>query len=144
MVSEIITMDENENTQTPPTPAPTPASAPDPAPQLPPPAPTPVPAYASVTPTTTYVSPAAQTNVWAIISLVSSILAWCGFFGIGGIVGMIAGIVARNQIAASRGTQSGDGIALVGIILGAVNVFGTCLALLCFGLAFGWLAVFSL
>ena len=56
----------------------------------------------------------------------------------------LAGIVARNEIAASRGTQTGDGIALVGIILGAINVFGTCLALLCFGLAFGGLAVFSL
>jgi hypothetical protein len=117
---------------------------PDPAPQLPPPQPTPTPAYASMTPATTYVSPAAQTNVWAIISLVSSILAWCGFFGIGGIVGMIAGIVARNQISASRGTQTGDGLALVGIILGAINVFGTCLALLCFGLAFGSLALLGL
>lgn len=133
-----MTMDENENTQTPPAPSPVPA------PQLPPPVSSPPPAYAGVSPATTYVSPTAQTNVWAIISLVSSILAWCGFFGIGGIVGMIAGIVARNQIAASRGTQTGDGIALVGIILGAINVFGTCLALLCFGLAFGWLAVFSL
>lgn len=136
-------MDENENIQNTPAPTPAPTPTPNPAPQLPPSA-SPTPAYVSANPTMAYASPAAQTNVWAIISLVSSILAWCGFFGIGGIVGMIAGIVARNQIAASRGTQTGDGIALGGIILGAINVFGTCLALLCFGLAFGGLAVFGL
>jgi hypothetical protein len=141
MLSEVINMDENENKNPQEMPASTPDPAPDPAPQLPPSSP--IPAYTSANPATAYASPAAQTNVWAIISLVSSILAWCGFFGIGGIVGMIAGIVARNEIAASRGTQTGDGIALVGIILGAINVFGTCLALLCFGLGFGWLAAFN-
>ncbi|VTS39329.1 Uncharacterised protein [Gordonia terrae] len=39
--------------------------------------------------------------------------------GIGGIVGLVLGIVARKQIAASGGRQTGDGIALTAIIIGA-------------------------
>jgi hypothetical protein len=77
------------------------------------------------------VTPTPQTNVWAIISLVSSILGWLGLFGLGGIIGVIAGVVARNEIAASRGTQTGDGLALTGIILGAVNIAFGCLIALC-------------
>jgi len=81
------------------------------------------PSYTSALPTTT--------NVWAVVSLISSILSWLGLFGVGGIVGIIAGVVARREIAASRGTQNGDGMALVGIILGAINIVGTCLFALC-------------
>jgi len=122
-------MDENiQSTQTP---------DPEPIPQLPPSS-----LPAGVGPAPAYLSPAPQTNVWAVISLVSSILAWCGLFGIGGIIGIIAGVIARNEITASRGAQTGDGIALAGIILGAVNVFGTCLVLLCIGLAFGLPLIF--
>lgn len=71
------------------------------------------------------------TNAWALISIISSILSWVGLFGIGGIVGIVTGVVARNEIAASRGGQTGDGLALTGIILGAVNVVGSCLVLTC-------------
>ncbi len=92
--------------------------------QLPPPAP--VSAYSAPV----YSSPP-PTNAWALISIIASILSWLGLFGIGGIVGIVAGVVARNEIAASRGTQTGDGIALTGIILGAVNVVGSCLVLMC-------------
>ena len=76
-------------------------------------------------------STSVPTNPWAIISLVSSILSWVGLFGIGGIIGIIAGVVARNEIAASHGSQTGDGLALTGIILGAVNVVFGCVAALC-------------
>jgi hypothetical protein len=71
------------------------------------------------------------TNAWAIISLVSSILGWLGLFGIGGIIGVVTGLIARNEIAASRGAQTGEGMALVGIILGAINIIGGCLLALC-------------
>ncbi len=70
------------------------------------------------------------TNIWAVVSLISSVLSWLGLFGIGGIVGIIAGIVARNEIAASRGAQSGDGLALAGIILGSINVLLSCIGFL--------------
>ncbi|OUC76649.1 hypothetical protein CA982_21275 [Gordonia lacunae] len=39
--------------------------------------------------------------------------------GIGGIIGLVLGIVARKQIAASGGRQTGDGVALTAIIIGA-------------------------
>ena len=72
-----------------------------------------------------------QTNTLAVVSLVASILAWLGLFGIGGIIGIITGTIARREIRASNGAQDGDGIALTGIILGGVNVVLVCLGLLC-------------
>ena len=72
-----------------------------------------------------------QTNPWAIVSLCASLLGWCGLFGIGGLVGIIAGVAARNQILTSYGTQTGEGLAIVGIILGAINVLFTCLVASC-------------
>jgi hypothetical protein len=124
-------MDENiQSTQAP---------DPEPVPQLPP---SPSPIATEAGPAPAYLSPAPQTNLWAVISLVSSILAWCGLFGIGGIIGIIAGVIARNEIAASRGAQTGDGIALAGIILGAVNVFGACIALVCIAFALGLPLIF--
>lgn len=98
-----------------------------PSSQSPLPSPATAPTYSSAYP----LEPAKQTNLWAVVSLVSSILSWCGLFGIGGIVGIIAGVVARNEIAASRGAQTGEGLALTGIILGALNVFGACIVALC-------------
>ncbi|MCS7055986.1 MAG: DUF4190 domain-containing protein [Thermoflexales bacterium] len=72
-----------------------------------------------------------RTNPWAIISLTFSILGWCGLFGIGGLIGIITGIIARNEILTSYGTQSGEGLAIAGIILGALNVAFVCLLTLC-------------
>ena len=58
---------------------------------------------------------APKTNGMAIASLVTSIVC-CGVP-----IGLILGIVAKNQIKASRGTQGGDGLATAGIILGALG-----------------------
>ncbi|NCD18970.1 MAG: DUF4190 domain-containing protein [Actinobacteria bacterium] len=52
-----------------------------------------------------------RTNVLAIVSLVTSLI------GIG-IVGIITGHIARRQIRASD--ESGDGIALAGLIIGYI------------------------
>ena len=89
-------------------------------PNLPPPSP-----YVAVYP------PAPITNVWAVVSLISSILSWLGLFGIGGAVGVITGVIARNEIIQSRGAQSGDGLALAGIILGVLNIITSCIAAAC-------------
>ena len=43
-------------------------------------------------------------------------------FGIGSILAVIFGFVARKQIKDSGGRQSGSGMALAGIILGSVGV----------------------
>ncbi|MGV9795604.1 MULTISPECIES: DUF4190 domain-containing protein [unclassified Gordonia (in: high G+C Gram-positive bacteria)] len=61
----------------------------------------------------------AKNNPLAIASLVCSIvgLVCCGLTAI---VGLVLGIVARKQIKESNGTQTGDGMALAGIIIGAI------------------------
>ena len=66
--------------------------------------------------------PAAQTtNGLSIASLVLGIV-WV--FGIGAILAVIFGFVARKQINESGGRQSGSGMALAGIILGFVGIAG--------------------
>jgi|GEM_PF-1821236 len=81
-------------------------------------------------------STSVPTNAWAIVSLVASILSWLGLFGIGGIVGIIAGLIARSEIVNSHGTQTGDGLALAGIIIGAINLVASCLVAVCVFSAF--------
>jgi hypothetical protein len=70
-----------------------------------------------------------ETNTWAIISLVSGILAWMGVFGLGGIAAVICGHVAKNQIRISYGKMSGDGIATAGLVLGYLNLVLALVAL---------------
>jgi hypothetical protein len=60
-----------------------------------------------------------STNGLAIASLVLSILT---LFGIGSLLGIIFGVRARRQIRESHGYQSGDGLALAGIIIGIVTL----------------------
>jgi len=62
--------------------------------------------------------PSAGTNGLAIGSLVLSLLGL--FCGIGSIVGVILGFIARGQI--KRTGQGGDGMALAGIIIGIVTL----------------------
>jgi len=57
----------------------------------------------------------------AITSLVLSIV-W--LFGVGSLLAIIFGAVARRQIRSSRNLQSGAGLALAGIIIGVVGVVG--------------------
>lgn len=58
-----------------------------------------------------YVSAPRPTNVLAIVSLVTSVIGL-------GLVGVITGHIARRQIR--RTGESGDGIALAGLIIGYV------------------------
>ena len=60
--------------------------------------------------------------VTGVVSLVLGTCC-CGIFGIlGGIGAITLGIVARGQIRTSSGGQTGDGLALAGIITGALAV----------------------
>ena len=62
-----------------------------------------------------------KTNGMAIASLVLGILGFICFVGaISAIVAIILGIGARRKIRESDGTEKGEGMALAGIILGAV------------------------
>lgn len=64
---------------------------------------------------------APHTNGLAVASLVLGIL-WVG--GVGAILAVIFGHVAKRQIAASEGTQSGRGIAIAGLVLGWIGIAG--------------------
>ncbi len=79
---------------------------------------------------------AIQTSSAAIISLICSILAWLGLFGLGGILAVIFGHVAKNEIKKSNGLIGGDGMATVGLVLGyanvAISLLGLCFAALIF------------
>jgi hypothetical protein len=63
---------------------------------------------------------APKNNGLAIASLVCSILGLC--CGVGGVLGVIFGFVARGQIKRSGGAQQGSGLALAGIIVGFVVI----------------------
>jgi hypothetical protein len=67
---------------------------------------------------------APSTNGFSIASLVLGIV-WV--FGIGAILAVIFGFVARKQIRESGGRQGGGGMALAGIILGFVGIAGLIL-----------------
>lgn len=87
----------------------------------------PTPAYAGVA------STGQKTNTLAIVSLVTGVLAvlTCSGCGLLSIAAIVTGILGRNQIKASNGLETGDGMALGGLITGAVGlVFGV-----------GWLLV---
>ncbi|GAC82651.1 hypothetical protein GP2_003_01290 [Gordonia paraffinivorans NBRC 108238] len=63
---------------------------------------------------------APKTNSLAIFALVASLLGL--FCGVGGLAGLIMGIFARRQIDASNGRETGGGLALAAIIIGAIVV----------------------
>ena len=58
-----------------------------------------------------------QLAVGAVIASAIGLLC-----GIGSIIGIVLGVVAKNQIKASNGTQGGDNLATIGIVLGAVGI----------------------
>lgn len=76
-----------------------------------------------------------QTNGLAVASLVLSLLGLVGILPLlGTILGLIFGYSAKGQIAASRGTQGGEGLAQAGIVIGWVTLglygLALCLVLL--------------
>ena len=82
-------------------------------------------------------APNPPTNTMAVVSLVSGILSWLIFPLIGAIVAIITGHMARKEIKASLGGQTGDGLAIAGLILGYTNIVIMCLSLIFVLLIFG-------
>lgn len=80
----------------------------------------------------------AVTNPKAVGSLVTGIIAVvlsaCCWGGLLGLVAIPLGVVARNEIKRGLGYQQGDGLALAGIITGAI---GLAITLLLLVMAFG-------
>ncbi len=62
---------------------------------------------------------ATETNSLAIVSLIFGILGWSLLPGIGGLVAIVTGHLARGEIRRSKERpQGGDGMAVAGLILG--------------------------
>jgi hypothetical protein len=87
-----------------------------------------------------YGPPVAVTNGKATASLVTGIaslvLSWCCGLGLVGVVAIVLGAKARKEIEVSGGTQQGEGLALGGIITGAIAAVLGLLFLVLIGLAF--------
>ena len=79
-------------------------------------------------PTPAYTGPTSsgqKTNTLAIVSLCTGILGlvFCGFcLAIPSIAAVVTGVMGRNQIRASNGLETGDGLALGGLITGAIGI----------------------
>jgi len=78
-----------------------------------------------------------QTNSMAVISLVAGILGLSLVPFVGSIVAVITGPMAKREIAASGGRQSGEGLATAGAILGWVGIGLTVIGLCITGVAVG-------
>ncbi len=84
---------------------------------------------------TPYTSP--PTNTLAIVSVISGVLSWFMLPFVGAVVAVVTGHMARGEIKNSGGTQSGDGLAIAGLVLGYLHLIFFCLGLLAFLLFFG-------
>ena len=65
--------------------------------------------------------PTRTTNGLAVASLVLGIVGGI-LCGVGSILAIVFGFIARGQIRTSQGRQSGDGMATAGIILGFISI----------------------
>jgi hypothetical protein len=84
-------------------------------------------------PHATYGAPVIPNSNMAIVSLVSGILAWIVLPFIAAAVAVVTGHMARNEIRQSGGRLSGEGMAVIGMVLGyaqlALFVLGACFLL---------------
>ena len=84
------------------------------------------------------------TSAMAVVSLVFGVTAWCMLPVIGAIVAVVCGHVARSEIRRSPGQLEGDSLAIVGLVLGYVQLaFGLivmlfAIAALVLGLSIGF------
>jgi hypothetical protein len=82
-----------------------------------------------------------RTSTLAVVSLVFGILCWIGLPFIGAIVAVVCGHAARGEIRrAPPGTVEGDGMALIGLVLGWIHLLLFVAAAIIFVLFFGGLA----
>lgn len=87
-------------------------------------------------------SPIPQTtNGMSIASLVSGILGFTLCPGLGSILALVFGYIARGQIKRSEGREGGNGMAVAGIVMGWI---GTILLILTIAaVALGTIAIFN-
>ena len=61
-------------------------------------------------------------NASALLSLLSSVSGFVCLWGMGGLLGIVLGLVARSEIERSEGREHGKGLATTGLALGVLNV----------------------
>ena len=96
---------------------------PPPGPPTPPPVQPAPPGWGGPAPGTIYPgsgAPAARTSGLAIASLVTGLFFWC--CAIPGIVAIVLGHIALEQIDDSGGVKGGRGMAIAGVVLGWVGI----------------------
>jgi len=79
-----------------------------------------------------------KTSTLAIVSLIAGILGWTLLPLLGTIGAIITGHMARGEIRRSNGALDGDGMAMVGLVLGWLQVVILFIFLFLGGLA--WFA----
>ncbi len=62
------------------------------------------------------------TNGFAITSLVMGILGFVVLFGLGSILALVFGYIAKSQIKNSAAPQEGSGLATAGIVMGWIGI----------------------
>ncbi|MEO8900596.1 MAG: DUF4190 domain-containing protein [Polyangiaceae bacterium] len=78
-----------------------------------------------------------KTNGTSVFALTASLLGFVCFMGVGGVLGVILGLIARGEIARSEGRQGGRGLANAAIVLGTLNL---CLTVIGFAVGIAYLA----
>jgi hypothetical protein len=63
-----------------------------------------------------------KTNGTAVFALLASLSGFVCFVGIGGALGIVLGLLARNEVARSEGREAGRGLANGAIALGILNL----------------------
>jgi Domain of unknown function (DUF4190) len=79
-------------------------------------------------PASMYAAP--STSPTAVVSLISGLLAWFLFPGLGAIIAVITGHIALTEIRQSAGRVGGAELARVGLVLGYLQLALALLALL--------------
>ncbi len=70
-----------------------------------------------------------KTNGTSIFALLASLFGFVCFLGLGGVLGVVLGLIARGEIARSQGRETGRGLANAAIVIGTLNLCSTVIAL---------------
>jgi hypothetical protein len=77
--------------------------------------------------------PINQKALWSLIIGVASLIGVCCVFGgFVGIAAIVLGVLGRAEVIKSNGNQTGIGMAIAGIVTGAIAEFGSIVLLLVF------------
>lgn len=76
----------------------------------------------------------------AIVSLVAAIAGWSFLPVVGGVIAIITGYQAKNEIRASEGRLRGEGLATAGIVIGYACVAAATLLVMAVA---AWAALFG-